>query len=323
MKRDPYNLNSLDRSDLALAVAVADAGSLIGAAKTLSIEPPAVSKKLAGLESRLGFQLFHRSTRRLQISNDGEAFVRHAREVLAAFAQLADHMLDRHSGLRGHIRLASSFGFGRHVLAPLLSDFQAAHPLIQIQLQLVDRLPDLVAQGFDAAVWLWNPQQSNLRVQTMARNHRVLVAAPTYIQRAGFPRTPQELTQHPCLTVREADQTPTLWALQPLSRKRSTAGAEPVSIRVAGPLSSNSGEVVRDWALAGHGIMLRSMWDVHDALKGRKLVQVLPEWGIRDADVQWVQPPRATDSPRPQRIKQLQQHLAQALQACAWNQTIG
>ena len=323
MKTQSEYLNSVDRGDLALVVAVFEAGSLIGAARALSIEPPAVSKKLAQLESRLGFQLFHRSTRRLQISGDGEAFVQHARDVLAAFAQLADHMLDRHSGLRGHIRLACSFGFGRHVLAPLLAAFQAEHPLIQIQLQLVDRLPDLVAQGFDAAVWLWNPKQSNLRVQTLARNHRVLVAAPAYVKKAGLPRTPQELTQHPCLAVREADQTPTLWALQRLNRKRPSATREAVSVRIAGPLSSNSGEVVRDWALAGHGIMLRSMWDVHDALKRRELVQVLPDWGIRDADVQWVLPPRATDSPRPQRFKQLQQHLALALQACPWNRPVG
>lgn len=323
MKNSTHNLHCLDRSDLALAVAVCDAGSLIGAARALSIEPPAVSKKLAQLEARLGFQLFHRSTRRVQISNDGEAFVRQAREVLAAFAQLSEHMLDRHTDLRGHIRLASSFGFGRHVLAPMLGAFQAAHPLVQIQLQLVDRLPDLVAQGLDAAVWLWHPQQSDLRVQTLARNHRVLVAAPAYIKRAGLPRTPQDLSQHPCLTVREADQTPTLWALQPLSKKRSSASTQPVSVRISGPLSSNSGEVVRDWALAGHGIMLRSMWDVHDALKRRELVQVLPDWGIRDADVQWVLPPRAIDSPRPQRLKQLQQHLMSALEACAWNRILG
>ncbi|XVJ68986.1 MAG: LysR family transcriptional regulator [Rhizobacter sp.] len=323
MKKEAQNLSSLDRSDLALAVAVFDAGSLIGAARSLSIEAPAVSKKLANLESRLGFQLFHRSTRRLQVSNDGKAFVQHAREVLAAFTQLTDHMLDRHSGLRGHIRLACSFGFGRHVLAPLLADFQTEHPMIQIQLQLVDRLPDLVEQGFDAAVWLWNPQQSNLRVQTLARNHRVLVAAPTYIKRAGLPRTPQDLTQHACLAVREGDQTPSLWALQPLHKRRSAIDSEPVSVRIAGALSSNSGEVARDWALAGHGIMLRSVWDVHQALKRRELVQVLPDWGIRDADVQWVLPPRTTDSPLPQRLKQLHQHLTLALQACPWNQPLG
>jgi DNA-binding transcriptional LysR family regulator len=322
MNTDINRLSAVDRTDLALAVAVFEAGSLIGAARALAMEPPAVSKKLAQLESRLGFELFHRSTRRLQISSDGVAFVRQARHVLAAFAQLAEHMLDRHDGLRGPIRLACSFGFGRHVLAPLLASFQAENPLIQIQLQLVDHLPDLLAQGFDAAVWLWNPKQSNLRVQTLARNHRVLVAAPSYVKRAGVPRTPQELTQHPCLVVREADQIPSLWTLEALGKKRSCAARETFSVRVAGPLSSNSGEVVRDWALAGHGIMLRSMWDVHDALKRRELVQVLPDWGIRDADVHWVLPPRSTDMPRPQRLKQLHQHLGLALQAYAWNQAL-
>jgi LysR family transcriptional regulator, transcriptional activator for dmlA len=319
MKKQAQNLDSLERADLALALAVLEAGSLSGAARALSLEPPAVSKKLANLEARLGFQLFHRSTRRLQISSDGEAFVRHAREVLAAFTQLADHMLDRHSSPRGHIRLACSFGFGRHVLAPLLAGFQAAHPLIQIQLQLVDRLPDLVAEGFDAAVWLWSPSQSSLRVQTLARNHRVLVAAPAYLERAGAPKNLQELTRHPCLAVREGDQQPALWALQPLGRKGPAAAAEAVSVRIAGPLSSNSGEVVRDWALAGHGIMLRSRWDVHGALRRGELVQVLPGWGMQDADVQWVLPPRAIDSPLPQRLRRLQEHLTKALRTAPWN----
>ncbi len=317
----PRDLDSLERADLRLAVAVLEAGSLNGAARVLALEPPAVSKKLAALEARLGFQLFHRSTRRLRVSGDGEAFVQNAREVLAAFDGLADRMLDRHSGLRGRIRLACSFGFGRHVLAPLLAGFQSEHPLIQVQLQLVDRLPDLASDGLDAAVWLWSPRQSDLRVQALARNHRVLVAAPSYLKRAGRPVSPQDLARHACLTVREADQPPALWQLQRLGTpgRKPPAGAWQVSVRVAGPLSSNSGEVVRDWALSGHGIMLRSMWDVHGALRRGELVQVLPGWGVRDADVQWVLPPRPADSPLPRRLQLLQGHLSAALGKAAWN----
>lgn len=321
MKKRNSELHTLERADLQLALAVYETGSLSAAARQLEIEPPAVSKKLARLEQRLGFVLFHRSTRRLQLSGDAEPFIQQAKEVLRSFDQLTDQLLDKQSDLRGKLRLCSSFGFGRHVLAPLLAQFQLAHPLVQVQLQLVDHLPDLLVGGWDAAVWLWSPKQMALRVQTLARNHRVLVAAPSYLKRAGRPDQPHDLASHQCLVVQENDAHPAIWSLQTLPKSQRTRSLQTVEVQIQGPLSSNSGEVVRDWALAGHGIMLRSMWDVHTALQRRELVRVLPDWGMLDADVHWVTAPRAANSPLPRRLRVLQQHLATALRGASWNQT--
>lgn len=319
MKKRNTELHDLERADLRLALAIYEAGSLSGASRLLEMEPPAVSKKLARLEQRLGFVLFHRNTRRLQLSGDAEPFVQQAKEVLLSFDKLTDQLRDKQADLRGKLRLCSSFGFGRHVLAPLLAEFQLAHPLVQVQLQLVDHLPDLLAGGWDAAVWLWSPKQMALRVQTLARNHRVLVAAPSYLKRAGQPNQPQDLASHQCLVVRENDAHPAIWSLQALPKSQRTRNLQTVEVQIQGPLSSNSGEVVRDWALAGNGIMLRSMWDVHTALQRGALVQILPEWGMLDADVHWVTPPRAADSPLPRRLRVLQQHLATALRDVSWN----
>ncbi|MFM8900571.1 MAG: LysR family transcriptional regulator [Burkholderiales bacterium] len=275
MKKRNTELHDLERADLRLALAIYEAGSLSGASRLLEMEPPAVSKKLARLEQCLGFVLFHRNTRRLQLSGDAEPFFQQAKEVLLSFDKLTDQLLDKQSALRGKLRLCSSFGFGRHVLAPLLAEFQLAHPLVQVQLQLVDHLPDLLAGGWDAAVWLWSPKQMALRVQILARNHRILVAAPSYLQRNGRPHQPQDLASHQCLVVRENDAHPAIWSLQTLPKSQRTRNLQTVEVQIQGPLSSNSGEVVRDWALAGHGIMLRSMWDVHTALQRGDLVHPL------------------------------------------------
>ena len=303
----------IEREDLALVAHVVAEGSLAGAARVLDLGPPAVTKRLAALESRLKQRLFHRTTRRLQLTPEGEAFVQRARLLLEGFAELEHEFNERVVEPRGLLRICASFGFGRAWVAPAIARLQALHPGIELQLHLSEQLPDLESGRFDAAVWLWRPHKAALRSRRLAVNRRIIVAAPDYLQRAGVPQEPDELGHHQCLVVREHSDRPAVWRLDTLAR----AGTS-LAVRVHGALSSNSGEVVRDWALAGAGLMLRSLWDVHAHLASGRLVHVLPDYAMLDADIHFVTPPRSASQPVPRRLRLLQEHLVRELAEPPW-----
>ncbi len=311
----------ITRADLDLLLQIHDEGSLAGAARRLDLAATVVSKRLSALETRLGARLLHRTTRRLQLSTEGELFVAHAGPLCEGFAQLEESLAERRLEARGLLRVASSPGFGRVWLGPVLAVLHHQHPGIHIQLHLAEQLPDLHSGSYDAAVWLWRPSGESLVTRRLAPNHRVVVAAPKYLQNHGTPDTPEALAGHACLLVRENDDSPSLWRLQPLRsgppRGRQARPAT-CSVRVQGPLSSNHGEVVRGWAVQGHGLMLRSWWDVHALVASGELVHVLPAWAQFDADVHLVLPPRDLRLATPQRLRLLQEHLVAAFAQVPW-----
>ncbi|SFO50595.1 DNA-binding transcriptional regulator, LysR family [Variovorax sp. PDC80] len=310
------NSLALERGDLALALAIREHGSLAGAAGALDVVPSVVTKRLGALEARLGQRLFDRTTRRLSVTAEGEAVCRHAKQLLEGFAALEGELGERQNELTGAVRLAATFGFGRRWLGPALAEFQAGHPALRIELQLTERLPDLGAEGYDGALWLWAVQQrhaSDWVSRRIARNQRVLAASPSYLARRGTPASVEALAAHDCLVARENGelhrQEYALWSLRH-GRDGSTA-----RVRVQGPLSSNSGEMVRDWCLAGHGIMLRSLWDIAPQLASGTLVRVLPQYAMPDADIHWIAPWRPKT---PRRVRLLVDHLAERFRGEPW-----
>jgi LysR family transcriptional activator of dmlA len=302
----------LDRADLDLLLAVRAHGTLAGAASAAGVVPSVVTKRLAALESRLGFPLFQRTTRRVVATAEGEALCERAVGLLQSFDALEADLHERRSEPTGLVRIASTFGFGRLWLGPALAEFQARHPMLQVQLQLTEQLPDLAVDGYDGAVWLWSVQgrrASEWVGRRLARNQRVLVAAPSYLRAHPPPRTPQDLASHDCLVVRENDRRFDVWTLR---RERDKAEER---VRVQGPLSSNSGELARDWCLAGRGIMLRSLWDIAPQLASGQLVRVLPQHAMWDADVHWLAPHRAQV---PRRVRLLIDFLAERFRGEPW-----
>jgi LysR family transcriptional activator of dmlA len=309
----------MDRSDLELVLAIRDCASLSAAALRLDVAPPVVTKRLAALEGRLGQRLFQRTTRRVSPTAEGETLCERALVLLQGFAALEAELQERKEEPTGLIRLAATFGFGRLWLGPALANFQERYPRIEIQLQLTEQLPDLALQGFDGAIWLWSVQGRQAAQwvsRRLARNQRVLVASPHYLQQHGTPSVLQALQDHACLIVRENGNAPgqrfDTWTLH----KGNSRAAE--RVRVHGPLSSNSGELVRDWCLEGRGIMLRSLWDIAPELDSGKLVRVLPGYAMPDADIHWLAPLR-TDSPR--RIRLLIDFLVAQFQDAPWKTT--
>ncbi|AVQ79510.1 MULTISPECIES: LysR substrate-binding domain-containing protein [unclassified Variovorax] len=306
----------MDRGDLALVLAIRDQGSLAGAADTLDVVPSVITKRLGALEARLSQRLFDRTTRRLSVTAEGEAVCLHAKTLLEGFAALESELGERQNELAGTIRLAATFGFGRRWLGPALATFQTRHPALQIELLLTEQLPDLGAEGYDGAIWLWavqQPRAADWVTRRIARNQRVLAASPDYLARRGMPATVEALASHDCLVARENGEVNqrqfTLWSLRH-ARDGSTA-----RVRVQGRLASNSGEMVRDWCLAGHGVMLRSLWDIAPQLASGELVRVLPHYAMADADIHWVAPWRPKT---PRRVRLLVDHLAEQFRAEPW-----
>ncbi|MBX3609891.1 MAG: LysR family transcriptional regulator [Hydrogenophaga sp.] len=306
----------MDRADLQMVLTVSQQGSLAMAAQTLGLTPSAITRRLATLEASLGVRLFQRTTRKVTPTAEGESLALRAAELLRGFEALEDELRERQAEPAGPIRLAATFGFGRRWLGPALARFQQRHPAVSIDLQLTERLPDLSAEGFDGAVWLWQaPDQraGEWVSRRLAPNRRVLVAAPSYLAVHAVPQTPDDLAMHHCLVVREhtdaGQHRQDHWALQ----RDGDPGRRRVA--VAGPLSSNSGELVRDWCLAGQGIMLRSLWDIAPQLASGELVRVLPAWSHRDADIHWLAPWRAQS---PKRIRLLVAALAAEFEGEPW-----
>jgi LysR family transcriptional activator of dmlA len=306
----------MERSDLELVTNVRRHGSLAAAAAALGVAPSVVTKRLATLEGRLGQRLFERTTRRLNLTPEGEAVCLHAEKLLEGFAALEAELSERQSALRGRLRIAGTLGFGRRWLGPAVAAFQQRHPALEIELHLAERLPDLGAEGYDGALWLWSVQGargSRWTSRRLARNQRVLVASPAYLAAHGTPREIAQLAAHACLIVHEntaaRGAAPSHWALK---HDRESALAR---VRIQGPLSSNSGELVRDWCLAGRGIMLRSLWDIAPQLASGELVRVLPQYAMPDADIHWIAPWRPKT---PRRVRLLVDFLAEQFRGEPW-----
>ncbi|WP_313203056.1 LysR substrate-binding domain-containing protein [Pseudomonas sp.] len=259
------NLPNLD--DLDIFLQVARRASFAAVAEARGMSAAFVSKRIRLLEADLGVRLLHRTTRRVTVSEEGVRVYQWAQQIFEALQRMGDDLDARQREPAGQLRIASSLGLGRRMVAPALSELAARYPRLDIRLDVHDRLVDLVAEGVDLDIRVGDQIAPNLIAKRLARNWRVLCAAPDYLARRGTPKNLADLASHDCLVIKERDHPFGVWHLEGL------AGEE--SVRVTGALSSNHGEVVHQWCLDGRGIVLRSWWDVHDSLADGRLVQVL------------------------------------------------
>ncbi len=273
--------------DLRVFLAVARKASFVAAAYALGMSPAYVTKRVTTLERTLGVTLLHRTTRRVTVTDQGERVMARAQRILDDLNELVEELGVTRQAPRGHLRLCSSFGFGRQIVAPVIADLARHHPALQLRLDLFDRLVDITAEGYDLDVRVGDVIPQHLIARRLAANRRILCASPAYLGRAGTPRSVADLAGHDCLVIKERDHPFGVWSL------RSRHGEQ--NAKVSGPLSSNNGEVVARWAVEGHGIFLRSMWNVAPLLAAGTLVQVLPEW-YQEANIWAVYPPRLDGS---------------------------
>lgn len=272
-------------SDLAFFTLLVKQGSLAATAQQLGVTPPAVSKRLAAIERRLGVRLLQRTTRRISLTPEGETYLVDGARVLEELDALERAVTGSRAVPKGLVRVCATLGFGRRHIAPALSKFASRFPDVEVQLHLTDRPVNLVEQGFDLQIRFGELPDARLTARLLARNRRVLCASPAYLRRAGEPASPRDLARHACLFIRESDETFGSWHL------RAAGRAETVKVR--GPLASNDGECVMGWALEGHGILMRSLWEAAPMLRSGELRPVLPDWSLPPADIYAVFPSRS------------------------------
>lgn len=281
--------NDPSPEDLRVFCAIVRKASFTSAAQELGVSRSYVTKRVQVLEARLGTRLFHRTTRRIVVTGEGERVYHWALRILNDMDHLVEEIGVTRQTPRGSLRICSSFGFGRRVVAPALSALLARYPALQVRFEVFDRLVDIASEGFDLDIRVGDEIAPHLIARHLADNHRVLCAAPAYLARRGVPRTLADLAAHDCLVIKERDHPFGVWRLD--------NGRETQSIKVRGPLSSNNGEIVMQWALDGCGIALRSAWDAGPLLQAGQLVQVLPEYR-QQAAVWAVYPSRLETSAR-------------------------
>lgn len=270
-------MKSEPTSDMQFFVLVARHGSLSAAARALDLTPPAATKRLAALESRLGARLLNRTTRSVSLTNEGETYLRHATRILEDIKEMEDLVSQGCATPRGLLRINATLGFGRTSIAPLVSAFASRYPDVEIQLEVTDRPVDLVECGCDLAIRFGALPDKRLNARRIMSNRRFLCASPGYLKRHGTPASPADLARHRCILHRQNEDAYGIWRFQQHDHTEL--------VKVHGALSSNDGDIVLGWALDGHGILIRSEWDLARYLDSGRLKIVLPEFTLPSADL--------------------------------------
>jgi LysR family transcriptional activator of dmlA len=260
------------------------------AARELGVTTAAISKRLAHLEERLGVRLLNRTTRRTSLSAEGEIYLAHARRILADISDMEQLVSQANAMPQGLLRINATPGFGRSHVAPLISRFVKLHAQVQVQLQLTVDPPNLAEDAFDVCIRFGEPPDARVMARKMAPNRRLLVASPAYLARCGTPKVPGDLARHNCLGIRQGDDAYGSWRL--------TSGKRTETVKVRGNLSTTDGEIAVDWALDGHGILMRAEWDIAKYVRSGRLVQVLEDCETPPADIYLVYPQRLQTSAR-------------------------
>lgn len=270
--------NAVDPNYALFARVVAE-GSLSAAARSLGISPAMVSKRLARLEDRLGVQLLHRTTRRLALTEAGAELHREVAEILERLGEAEARLREAGRGPSGKLRVTAPTSFGRLHIAPHLPEFLARYPAVELEIDLSDDYVDLLARQIHVAIRISTEPGPEFSAMRIAGNRRVLCAAPAYCAAHGTPESLADLARHRLIAAE--GQLP--WRLTDGRRSAEVAG--PSVVR------TNSSELIRELALGGVGVALRSLWDAGEALADGRLRRILPEWeGSSDVAIHAVFP---------------------------------
>ena len=271
-------------SDLHFFSTLVKSGSLSAAAREFDVTPSAVSKWLAQLEARLDARLVTRTTRRVALTNEGEAYLAEGRRILAEIEDLERSIGRSRAVPIGLLKVNASLGFGRSLIAPAVSAFARTYPELEIRLLLSDRPLSLTQGDADIGIRFGPPADARLVARRIANHRRRVVASPQYLKRHGRPLVPHDLTRHNCIVVRQDEAAYGQWHF--------SKGAQTETVKVRGTLSSNDGTTALLWALDSHGILMRSEWDSAPYVRKGRLEVLLGEYDLAPADLYAVYPPK-------------------------------
>ncbi|MCY0967218.1 LysR substrate-binding domain-containing protein [Oceanospirillaceae bacterium G-43] len=296
-----------DLMDLTVFTTLVRNGSFTGTAVELGYSAAYISKRISDLEKRLGTRLFNRTTRSLQLTAEGNIAYGWASRILDAADSMEREVANSQQAPAGSLRISTSLRMGREHVAPILSQLVREYPQLEVWLELVDRKVDLLEEGIDINIRNGVVDEPHMVCQLVSRCSRILVAAPSYLAEHGEPQRLQDLSDHECLFYRDGDNVFGAWKLEgPNGMETIRAGSQ--------KLQSHHSDLVKNWAIDGHGIILLADWDVWKPLQEGKLVRVLPQYFQR-ADIWAVTPARSSSSAR---LKTCVDYLISQMQKGPW-----
>lgn len=288
--------------NLTLFLKIVEKGGLAVAGRDMGLSPATVSERLTALESYYGATLLKRTTRAIHLTEEGRLLVDGAKRLLAEAEELEARIKLGVNTVSGPIRLSAPADLGRHRIAPLIDDFLARHPAVNIELILSDQYSDMIQSGLDCAIRFGDLDSSTLKVKKIGESRRVVCAAPSYLATHPAPISPCDLEQHNCLIMRFGQKLDNEWPFHIDGRK--------CKILVKGNRIADDGGQVRNWCLAGHGIAYKSNWDVKDDIAAGRLVALLEEFATTASQIQIVYPQTAV---MPHRVRLFIDFLADGL----------
>lgn len=297
--------------EMRVFAAVVDAGSFVGAADALGLSKAAVSRYVSELEERLGARLMQRTTRRLSLTDEGEVFLARSRDILASIEESEEEISTRASSASGLLKVSVPVSFALKHLAPLWSDFLAAHPRLTLDVHLADRLVDLVDEGFDLALRIARLPDSSMVSRRIASTRLVLCASPAYLKRRGRPAHPLDLASHEVIG----------YSLLAMKDQWQFDGPEGVvTVKVTPRLWTNNGDTSVAAAVRGAGITLQPTFLLADELADGRLVEILPDYRSIELGIYAIYPSRKFVLPK---VRALVDFLTTAFADADWLQTSG
>jgi DNA-binding transcriptional LysR family regulator len=293
----------LHSDDLRFFCALATQPSLAQTARMLKVTPSSVTQRLQAIETRLKLKLLNRQGRVITLTDEGQLLLERARLILADMDELQADLDGRKHELVGRLRILAPLGFGNEYVAELAAQFQARHRSVSVELLLSDSPNRHTLDAWDIVVHIGALPDSSMLQTVLAKNRRFLCASPAY--------DIADLRQHACISLQENAEDVTMWRL------RAPGADSHASIRIRPQLTSNDGRVVKQWALNGHGILLRSEWDVARELRSGALLRLLPDHDLPDADI--VALLGAEQRRRSARTMRFLEALKQSLAAPPWH----
>lgn len=268
--------------DVTIFVRVSDLGNLSAAGREMRMSAAVISNRIARLEKHLGVRLLNRTTRRVNLTPEGEVFYGYCVRILGDVEQAETAIAAQRDLPRGPLLVTTPTVFGRMHLVPLVPEFVDRYPDIQLRLQLSDRFAELIEEKVDLAIRIAELRDSTAIVRKIADDRRMIVGAPDYLDRHGTPEVPADLLGHNCLLLRFPGSRQFRWTL--------TGPDGPTTLPVSGSMDSDNGEAIREWCLAGHGLALKSLWEVGEPIRDGRLRVVLPDFPPASPPIQALYP---------------------------------
>lgn len=301
----------LSSDDLVFFCSVSRARSLADAARNMNVTAPAVTQRLRALETKLGVRLLERSSGGISLTDEGKLVLEEGQDIIGAVEALEERLSDRTKNVTGHIQIAASYGFGRRYVAPIVDRFARTFSSVTVTLHLSEKPARMLDENWDIVVHIGEMGAQGRLMTTLAPNRRYLVAAPSYLATAPTLDGPTDLRKHRCLALRENDEDVTLWRFSHADHGHET-------IRIAPAMYTNDGEVLKDWALSGQGIAVRSEWDVAEHIACGALIHLLPRWELPSTDIVAFLNSREH---RSRRVSEMLNMLREGLKPAPWSES--